>query len=253
MINMPRYSTRLGGFGKLLAYGYDYKIFIYLNKAIMSDLLSLTPVLYDYLKRMSLREHPVLAQLRADTQQLNTAAMQVTPEQGQFLSLLVKLIGAKKALEIGTYTGYSALCTALALPADGTLIACDINAEWTQMAKRYWEAAHVAPKIDLRLGDALTTLDELIAQHEAASFDFAFIDADKANYSHYYERAITLVRAGGLIVIDNVLWGGEVADPTNDKPSTLAIRALNKLISQDKRVDISMVPIGDGLTLARKI
>ncbi|OGT53238.1 MAG: SAM-dependent methyltransferase [Gammaproteobacteria bacterium RIFCSPHIGHO2_12_FULL_42_13] len=214
--------------------------------------LNLTPELYTYLQKVSLREPEVLKKLREETQQQKMSIMQISPEQGQFMGLLAELLGAKKTLDIGTFTGYSALVVALALPPEGRVIACDINVEWADIAKRYWHEAKVAEKIDLRLAPALTTLDQLIANGENGTFDFAFIDADKANYTAYYERAISLLRSGGLIAVDNVLWGGSVADEADQEPSTIAIRLLNMHLFQDNRVTISMLPVGDGLTLARK-
>jgi predicted O-methyltransferase YrrM len=179
--------------------------------------------------------------------------MQIAPEQGQFMALLIQLMGAKKTLEVGVFTGYSSLAVALALPSDGKIIACDTNEEYTAIARHYWQKAGVADKIDLRIAPALDTLDELIAQGQANTFDFAFIDADKSNYDNYYERALQLVRPGGLIAIDNVLWGGKVADRNVQDNRTKAIRELNQKLHQDKRVTISLVPIADGLTLARKV
>ena len=213
--------------------------------------IELTDALHDYLIGVSLREPPLLARLRAETAGMPGAGMQICPEQGQFMGLLVELTGARRALEVGTFTGYSALCVALALPAGGRLTACDINAETTAVARRYWDEAGVADKIDLRLGPALETLDGLI---EAAGepYDFAFIDADKTNYGGYYERALALLRPGGLIVVDNVLWGGSVIDESRVDEDTEAIRDLNAKLKDDERVSLSMLPIGDGLTLARK-
>jgi predicted O-methyltransferase YrrM len=208
--------------------------------------------LYDYLIAHSVRDVPVLAELRAETAKHPKAGMQISPEQGQFMALLVELIGAKRTIEVGTFTGYSALVVALALPAEGRVIACDVSEEFTAMARRYWAKAGVANKIDLRLAPASETLDKLLAAGEAGRFDFAFIDADKGNYVGYYERCLKLVRAGGLIAVDNVLWGGKVADPAVDDEDTRAIRALNDQLKSDERVGLSMVPIGDGLTLARK-
>lgn len=215
--------------------------------------LNLTPELYQYIVDTSLREPPVLAELRAETATLASRNMQIAPEQGQFLQLLIQMLGAKKTLEVGTYTGYSALSVALALPADGQIIACDINEEWTEMAKRYWQKADVASKIDLRLAPALDTLDELIAEGQQGSFDFVFIDADKSNYCNYYDKAMQLVRQGGIVAVDNVLWHGAVADKTINDSQTSAIRALNEKILHDDRVTMSLVPIADGLTLARKL
>lgn len=218
-----------------------------------SDTINLTPKLYEYLLKNSLREPQILQQLRHKTAELSTARMQISPEQGQFMALLVELLGAKKTIDIGTYTGYSALTVALALPADGQVIACDINEEWTAIARHFWQEAGVSAKIHLKLAPALNTLDELIASNEVGTFDFIFIDADKLNYRNYYEKALQLSRPGGLITIDNVLWGGDVADETNQEPSTKAIRALNAALLKDERISLSIVPIGDGLTLARKL
>jgi predicted O-methyltransferase YrrM len=215
--------------------------------------LDLTDQLYDYLLRVSLREPAILAELRAETAKLPGAGMQIGPEQGQFMALLVELIGAKRTLEVGTFTGYSALAVALALPPEGRVTACDVSEEYTRVARRYWAKAGVEHKVELKLGPALDTLGTLLAGGAAGSFDFAFIDADKNNYDGYYEQALQLLRPGGLIAIDNVLWGGDVVDPKKRDPDTLAIRALNEKLKSDERVSISLVPIGDGLTLARKI
>jgi caffeoyl-CoA O-methyltransferase len=178
--------------------------------------------------------------------------MQIAPDQGQFMAFLIRLIGAKKALEVGVFTGYSSLCVALALPPEGKLIACDISEEYTAIARRYWQKAGVTDKIDLRIAPALETLDQLVTAGQTNSFDFAFIDADKENYLNYYERALQLVRPGGLIAVDNVLWGGAVADPAVQDESTQAIRAFNQTLHRDERVDLSLVAIADGLTLAMK-
>ncbi len=218
----------------------------------MSDrTLNLDDTLYQYLLDASLREHPVLAELRALTHRHPLARMQISPEQGQFMALLVKLIGARSTLEIGVFTGYSALAVALALPQDGRIVACDVSREYTDVGRTYWDKAGVAAKIDLRLAPAVDTLDGLIAEGQAGRFDFAFIDADKTSYDAYYERCLTLLREGGLIAIDNVLWGGHVARPAEDD-DTAAIQALNRKLHGDARVDLSMLPISDGLTLARK-
>ena len=218
----------------------------------MSDrTLNLDDTLYQYLLDVSLREHPVLAELRAVTHRHPLARMQISPEQGQFMALLVRLIGARRTIEIGVFTGYSALAVALALPHDGCVVACDISQEFTDVGRSHWEKAGVAGKIDLRLAPALDTLDRLIAAGQSGRFDFAFIDADKTGYDAYYERCLTLLRAGGLIAIDNVLWGGRVARPAEDD-DTAAIQALNRKLQRDARVDLSMLPISDGLTLARK-
>lgn len=216
------------------------------------ETINLSPPVYAYLREWSLREPAILEQLRGETEKLSNYAMQIAPEQGQFMALLMKMINAKKTLEIGTFTGYSALAVALALPEDGRVIACDVNKEWTDVARRYWRMAGVADRIDLRLAPALATLDALINAGEAGTFDFVFIDADKQNYPVYYEKAIELLRSGGLVAVDNVLWGGKVANREDTNPSTVAIRKVNELVYRDDRVELSMLPIGDGLTLARK-
>ena len=204
-----------------------------------------------YLVAHSARETPTQAGLREATRSQPAAGMQIGPEQAQFLGLLVKLIGARRTIEIGVFTGYSALAVALALPEDGKLLACDISDEYTRVGRPFWEGAGVARKIDLQLGPALATLDARIAAGEAGQYDFAFIDADKSGYDAYYERCLVLLRPGGLIAIDNVLWGGSVARPAEDA-DTAALQALNTKIHADARVDMAMLPIGDGVTLARK-
>ncbi len=214
--------------------------------------LGLEPALQTYLLSVSLREPDVLCQLRQETAQQPLARMQIAPEQGQFMALLVQLIGAKRTLDIGVFTGYSSLVVALALPSDGQVVACDVSEEYTAIARRYWQQAGVADRIDLRIAPALATLDQLLADGQAGEFDFAFIDADKTNYQNYYERSLQLVRTGGVIAIDNVLWHGDVADPSITDTRTEAIRAFNRSLHQDQRVSISMVPIADGLTLAMK-
>ena len=214
--------------------------------------IELSDRLYDYLLKVSLREPPLLAELRAETTKLPLGIMQIAPEQGQFMAMLAELIGARRAIEIGTFTGYSALCVAQAMPADGRLIACDISEEFTAIARRYWAKAGVSGKIDLRLAPALETLRGLLAAGEAGRFDFAFIDADKKEYEEYYEAVLKLLRPGGLVTIDNVLWDGAVADPAKDDEDTVAIRKLNEKLKSDSRISLSLVPIGDGLTLARK-
>ena len=208
--------------------------------------------LYEYLLSASLREHPVLARLRAETASHPRVNMQIAPEQGQFMALLMKLIGAVRCIEVGVFTGYSSLAVALALPPTGRLVACDISEEYTAMARRHWAAAGVAGRIELRIAPALETLDALLAEGGAGHYDFGFIDADKGAYADYYERLLALLRPGGLIAVDNTLWDGEVADPANQQPDTVAIRAFNGKLQADERVDLSLVPIGDGLTLARK-
>ncbi|MFS0517750.1 class I SAM-dependent methyltransferase [Nostoc sp. UIC 10607] len=208
--------------------------------------------LYNYLLSVSLREPEILLKLRQETASHPRSGMQISPEQGQFMRLLVQLIGAKKTLEVGVFTGYSSLSVALALPDDGKIIAADVSEEFTAIARRYWQEAGVADKIDLRLAPALETLDQLLATGQAETFDFAFIDADKENYDGYYERSLQLVRPGGLIAIDNVLWSGQVAQEQNQDESTQAIRALNEKLHHDERVTLSLIPIADGLTLAIK-
>lgn len=214
--------------------------------------LKLTPELYDYFLTHSLREPEVLKSLRLQTQKMSMSQMQISPEQGQLMGLLVELLGAKKTLDIGVFTGYSALVVALALPKEGKVIACDTNVEWTKIAKRFWEMAGVTSKIDLFLAPASDTLQMLLERGEANTFDFAFIDADKMSYPIYYEKSLSLVRQGGLIAIDNVFRNGRVADPTVQDDATVVMRELNKTILQDQRVSMSMLPIGDGLTLVRK-
>jgi predicted O-methyltransferase YrrM len=213
--------------------------------------LNLDDTLYRYLLDVSLREHPVLAELRAGNRGHPRASMQIAPEQGQLMALLVKLIGARHTIEIGTFTGYSALAVALALPENGRVLACDVSREYTDTARGYWRKAGIEHKIDLRLAPALDTLDGLIAQNESGNFDFAFIDADKTGYDGYYERCLTLLRKGGLIAVDNVLWGGSVARDAEDA-DTAALQAFNRKLHHDERVDLSLLPIADGLTLARK-
>ena len=214
--------------------------------------LNMSDTLFAYLREHSVREPDVLTRLREETGKLPLAAMQIAPEQGQFMQLLVKALGIRRALEVGVFTGYSSLCVALAMPEDGRITACDIDEDFTAIARRYWKAAGVDHKIDLRIAPALKTLDALIEDGLQEQFDFAFIDADKTGYKDYYERALTLLRRGGLIAVDNTLWNGNVADPDNNTEDTQAIRALNTHIHADERVDICMLPIGDGLTLALK-
>jgi predicted O-methyltransferase YrrM len=212
----------------------------------------LEETLADYIQSISLREPDILRKLREETAKLSMAQMQISPEQGQFMALLVQLMGAKKTLEIGVFTGYSALAVALALPVDGKVIACDISEEYTAIAKDFWARAGVSEKINLRIAPALETLDKLITEGEAGSFDLAFIDADKRNYENYYERALTLLRPGGLILIDNVLWSGKVTDSTITDKQTQAIREFNQKLHQDSRISLSLIAIADGLTLALK-
>ncbi len=215
--------------------------------------IAMTDRLYEYACRTWLREPAVLQRLREETATLGKAAgMQISPEQGQFMAFLVELIGARRIIEVGTFTGYSALSMALALPADGQLVACDVSEEWTAVARRYWAEAGVSDRISLRLGPARETLDALLSQDKEASFDLGFIDADKTSYDDYYERLLRLLRPGGLILIDNVFRGGGVADPGVTDAGTQAIRDLNAKLRADERVSLAFSPIGDGLTLARR-
>jgi predicted O-methyltransferase YrrM len=220
----------------------------------MSDRsIGLSATLHQYLLANSVREPAVLASLRQETDRHPLSNMQISPEQGQLMGLLVQLIGAKKCLEIGVFTGYSSLSVALNLPDDGRIVACDVSDEFTAIARKYWQEAGVSEKIDLQIAPALATLDRLLANGEAGTFDFAFIDADKNNYAAYYDRCFELVRQGGLILVDNVLWYGRVADPAMDEDNrTQAIKQINQQIYHDDRVQISLIPIGDGLTIARK-
>ena len=205
-----------------------------------------------YLVASTVRETPVQRRLRAVTARLPGGGMQIAPEQGALMQLLVRLLGAKRYLEIGTFTGYSALCIALAMPRDGRLVCCDVSEEWTAIARRFWSKAGVSRKVSLRLAPALETLDDLLRKGQAGRFDLAFIDADKVNYGNYFERCLKLVRRGGLIAVDNTLWYGRVAEPAIRDADTRAIRAFNRRLKRDRRVDAALVPIGDGLTLARK-
>jgi len=215
--------------------------------------IGLSDPLYQYLLANSVREPEILTQLRSETAQHPLVNMQISPEQGQLMGLLVRLIGAKKCLEVGVFTGYSSLVVALNLPDDGRLIACDVSEEFTTIAIKYWQQAGINHKIDLQIAPTLETLDRLLANGESDTFDFAFIDADKNNYAAYYDRCFQLVRQGGLILVDNVLWYGRVADATMDgDPRTQAIKKINQQIYHDDRVQISLIPIGDGLTIARK-
>ncbi len=218
----------------------------------MAGRLLIPENIYDYLSSVSVREPDVLRRLRAETAPLPRATMQITPDQGQFMALLIQLLGARRTLEVGVFTGYSSLAVALALPDDGQVVACDVSEEYTAIARRYWKEAGVDHKIELHLRPALETLDGLLAQGRRGTFDFAFIDADKANYDAYYERALELLRPGGLVAIDNVLWSGRVADPAQNDADTVALRSLNKKLLADSRVSISMLSIGDGVTLALK-
>jgi len=217
----------------------------------MEDLTINQPI-WDYIRRVTLREPEILRRLREETASHPQANMQISAEQGQFMALLIHLLDARRTLEIGVFTGYSSLAVALALPDDGRIIACDVSEEYTAIARRYWREAGVERKIDLRLRPALETLDDLIATGQGNRFDFAFIDADKGNYANYYERALVLVRPGGLIAIDNVLWYGRPIDPAVQDSDTKAIRAFNEKLHRDERVWITMLPVRDGLTLASK-
>lgn len=214
--------------------------------------LQLTDRLYDYLLSVSLREPEVLTRLRAETSSHAKAEMQISPEQGQFMRFLMRLIEARRTLELGVFTGYSALSAALALPENGRVVACEIDAAFAEVARRWWKEAGVDGKIELKLGPALETLDALLAGGQAGTFDFAFVDADKENYRAYYERCLELVRRGGLILFDNTLWHGEVADPEATGSALEEVRALNRLLHQDERIDLSFLPLSDGLTLAHR-
>ena len=214
--------------------------------------IDLTDTLYDYLLSVSLRETDLQRRLREETATLSMARMQISPEQGQFMALIARLVAARRCLEVGVFTGYSSLAVALTLPEDGRIVACDVSEEWTAIARRYWAAAGVADRIDLRLAPAIDTLDALIAAGDAGTYDLAFIDADKTSYLAYYERALVLLRPGGLLMTDNTLWSGRVADPEVGDADTVALRHYNEHLHRDARIDLSLVPIGDGLTLARK-
>jgi caffeoyl-CoA O-methyltransferase len=209
--------------------------------------IQLTDELYQYVVGVGVREKPVQRELRAETQKLPMAGMQIGPDQGALLQVLVRIMGAKRCIEIGTFTGYSSLAVALALPPGGRIVCCDVSEEWTAIARRYWKKAGVDKKIDLRIGPAVQTLKTLKGR-----FDFAFIDADKPNYGKYYEACLKLIRKDGLIAVDNTLWGGSVINPEKQSESTRALRVFNERVAKDRRVDIALVPIGDGLTLAVK-
>lgn len=212
----------------------------------------LTESLLSYIRRVGVREDDDLRRLREETASHPAARMQISPEQGQFMALLIDLIGAKKSFEVGVFTGYSAMCVAKAMGTDGRVVALDVSEEYTSIAQRHWKAAGLTGRIDLRLAPAAESLEAMVGAGDSASYDFAFIDADKTGYSTYYEYALTLVRPGGLIAIDNVLWNGAVADSSNQEEDTVAIRKINEKLAADERVTLSLVPIGDGLTLARK-
>ena len=214
--------------------------------------LKLTDSVYDYMLEHSLRESEACRLLREETAPMKMGMMQVSPEQGQFMAFLVRLTETRRALEIGTFTGYSALCVAQALPSDGRLVCCDVSEEWTSVGQRYWQSAGVSDKIDLKIGPATETLQALREDGEEGRYDFAFIDADKENYLVYYENVLSLLRTGGVLLIDNVLWGGSVANPGKNDDDTNAIRTLNQHLRGDDRVLLSMLPVGDGLTLVMK-
>lgn len=209
--------------------------------------------IHEYVQRWGLREPAILARLREETATHPRAQMQIAPEQGAILGLLVELIGARRCLEIGTFTGYSSLAVALAMPDDGQIVCCDVSDQYTSTARRYWAEAGVADRVDLRLGPAVDTLDALLAEGAVGSFDLAFIDADKPGYPAYWERCLELVRPGGLIALDNVLWGGAVADPAQDDPDTQTMRQVNESIAAEPRVHHVMLAIADGMTIARKV
>lgn len=219
----------------------------------MSDRrLQITDEIHRYLLDHSVREPEVLARLRAATASMPHAQMQIGPEQGQLMALLARLVGARRCIEVGVFTGYSSLAVALALPEDGRIVACDVSEAWTAVARRFWREAGVEHKIELKLQPAVRTLEQLLAAGEAGRYDFAFIDADKESYDRYYELLLQLLRPGGLITLDNTLWSGHVANPDHHDADTDALRALNAKLHRDERVDLSLLPIGDGLTLARK-
>jgi predicted O-methyltransferase YrrM len=217
-----------------------------------SSTLALTDALRSYLVEMGVREHPVLARLRDDTARLPEAGMQIAPEQGALMGMLVALLQARRIVEVGTFTGYSALAMALAMPEGGRITCCDVSVPFTDIARKAWREAGVADRIDLRIAPAVDTLDLLLAEGRAGTFDLAFVDADKENYVAYHERCLALLRPGGVTLFDNVLWSGAVIDPKENSTSTLAIRDLNERLRDDDRIDLCMVPIGDGLTFARK-
>jgi len=226
---------------------------IYQRRLIMSRMITFTDNLYEYLIEQGTRESETARALRAATVDATEwHMMQISPEQGAFMALLVRLLGARRTIEVGTFTGYSALVVAEALPDDGQIIACDVSEEWTSIGREFWQRAGLAEKIDLRIAPATDTLDGLVADGQAGRFDFAFIDADKSNYDAYYECCLELLRPGGVIGIDNVLWGGAVVDESRQDDDTIAIRALNAKVHADERVDTMMLPLGDGLTLAVK-
>ena len=219
---------------------------------MFKNTLGLPDPLHDYILDNSLKELSILAELRQETEHHKQARMQISPDQGQLIALLIRLMSARRVLEIGVFTGYSSLTIALALPIDGVLVACDISEEYTAIAKRYWRQAGVQNKIDLRIAPALETLDLLLESGQAETFDFVFVDADKANYSNYYDRALKLLRPGGLMAIDNVLWSGRVAEVQSTDKIVQTMRIFNQKVAQDDRVQVSLLPLGDGITLALK-
>ena len=210
------------------------------------------PNIVGYIRERTVREPEILAELRRETAKMPRAGMQISPDQGQFMALLMQLMGVRRYIEIGTFTGYSSLAVALATPPEARLVCCDVSEEWTAVARRYWAKAGVADKIELKLGPALPSLDRLLAQGEAGKFDFAFIDADKSEHDADYERCLQLVRRGGIVAVDNSLWGGSVVDASDQTPDTVAIRALNDKLKADERVSVSLLAVGDGLMLALK-
>ena len=212
--------------------------------------LPLTPELRDYLLRVGVREPELLVRLREETAAMPRAGMQICPEQGAFMTVLARLLGVRRALEVGTFTGYSSLSLLFGMPADGRISCLDVSEEYTAIARRYWQEAGVAERAELVLAPAVVTLDRFVA--EGRTYDLAFVDADKENQAGYYEKSLGLLRPGGVVLIDNVLWGGRVVDAENDEASTVAVRALNEAIAADERVDVVMIPVGDGLTMARK-
>ncbi len=214
--------------------------------------IGLSDELAAYVVEVGTREPGVLTRLRAETSAIPEHGMQIAPEQGAFLAMLVELTGARRCIEVGTFTGYSATAVALALPHDGSLVCCDVSEEWTSIARRYWHEAEVEDRIELHVAPAADTLDELLAAGQESTYDFAFVDADKTGYDGYYERLLKLVRQGGLIVFDNTLWGGKVLDEDTVDEDTVALRTLNAKLSSDQRVTLSMLPLADGVTLARR-
>jgi len=222
------------------------------NMPLKNVTTGLNPELYKYILSVSLRDPEVLQRLKEETSKHELAEMQTAVDEAQFMSLLIKMMNAKMALEVGVFTGYSSLTVALALPEDGKLIACDVSEEFTNVAKKYWKEAKVDHKVDLRIAPGVETLDKLIAEGRSGTFDFAFIDADKPNYDNYYERILQLLRVGGVILFDNVLWHNKIIDDTNQEDTTVALRKLNAKLHKDERVDISMLSIGDGVTIVRK-